>query len=303
MNKLTLAILWVALQGFTIVPASAGDTLSIKERYDRFESILDAHSETLSDRETWSEIASAYDRLFADYQNKRSLDSISDSDLSLMYRAAIIAESYARRANYRAHMALDLEELQARGIATRFDYQQAFAALVAAREFSEARKLRSQHMDVGLEPVPVYEEAPGIEDGIPTVLLVRSEDEGLLRRPVEMEGGRVVVVAHPLCHFSRNAAAAIRADPELGAAFENAVWLAPPDRHLYIDVFQQWNREHPDQDMAIAFEHDEWPMIDYWGTPTFYFLEDGKVSARVTGWPPDGHVEELKAGLEKIGLR
>ena len=43
-------------------------------------------------------------------------------------------------------------------------------------------------------------------------------------------------------------------------------------------------------------------MIDYWGTPTFYFLQNGVVRAKVTGWPKEGRRAELLAALRQVGL-
>jgi hypothetical protein len=43
-------------------------------------------------------------------------------------------------------------------------------------------------------------------------------------------------------------------------------------------------------------------VIDSWGTPTFYVLKDGAVTAKVDGWPKAGRRRELLAALHKVGL-
>ena len=59
---------------------------------------------------------------------------------------------------------------------------------------------------------------------------------------------------------------------------------------------------HPGQEMAVTFKREECQMVDSWDTPTFHFLENGVVRAKVQGWPKKGHRSELLAGLQKIGL-
>jgi hypothetical protein len=61
--------------------------------------------------------------------------------------------------------------------------------------------------------------------------------------------------------------------------------------------FQRWNHEHPAMQHTIAYRNDEWPMIDWWGTPTFYFIKDGAVIAKFVGWPKEGRRAELLTAL------
>ena len=112
----------------------------------------------------------------------------------------------------------------------------------------------------------------------------------------------MVVISHPLCHFSRNAMAAIEADPALSKAMARSLWLAPVDRKLNLEVIRQWNGEHPEHPMVIAFDRAEWPDFDSWSTPMFYFLRDGKLVSVVEGWPSEGNKEALLKAAEQIGL-
>jgi hypothetical protein len=125
-----------------------------------------------------------------------------------------------------------------------------------------------------------------------------------LRRNVDLQRpAQVVIVSHPLCHFSQAAVQDIQADPVLDKVFrEHAKWLVPQDAHLYFDIMQRWNREHPGREVTMTVRREEWPMIDSWSTPTFYFLENGVVSAKVEGWPKGGRRPELLAALRQVGL-
>jgi hypothetical protein len=43
-------------------------------------------------------------------------------------------------------------------------------------------------------------------------------------------------------------------------------------------------------------------MFNNWATPTFYFFKDGNLVREVSGWPPEGNEEALKAALREVGL-
>jgi len=71
---------------------------------------------------------------------------------------------------------------------------------------------------------------------------------------------------------------------------------------LYLPVLQRWNREHRDYPVALVVRQTEWTFVDYWNTPTFYFLKDGVVVEKVVGWPKAGHRDELLSASRKAGL-
>jgi hypothetical protein len=182
-------------------------------------------------------------------------------------------------------------------------YLQMYEAFIGARMFTEARALTKQHQMPVFEVLPELHEAADLVPGHPTEWVVDPNARVLLRRNVDLQPAQVVVVSHPQCHFSQNAVRDIQADPVLRETFlEHAKWLAPQSNRLDFDVIQRWNREHPSQEITIAFRRDEWPMIDSWATPTFYFLKNGVVSAKVEGWPKEGSRSELLAALRQVGL-
>lgn len=43
-------------------------------------------------------------------------------------------------------------------------------------------------------------------------------------------------------------------------------------------------------------------MLDRWETPTFYFFRQGKVVAKVVGWPGRGRKPEVRSALKLVGL-
>jgi hypothetical protein len=230
------------------------------------------------------------------------LDNVSNRDLSLLFDGASTEAFYMHDAATIREAATLLDIMQRRGSATDEHYREMHETFMGARMFDEARALEHQH------PVPDLEVAPDLRSaelvpGQPTELVVDQAARVLLRESVDLQPAQVVVVSHPRCHFSANAMRYIDADPALSAAFQHARWLAPQHNNLELDALQQWNRQHPQMRHAITYRSDEWPMIDSWGTPTFYFIKDGAVRAKVEGWDGDKTRAELLAGLRQIGMQ
>jgi len=110
-------------------------------------------------------------------------------------------------------------------------------------------------------------------------------------------------VTHPACHFSQEAFRAIEGDAGLLALFaDHAQLIAPSARRFEVALFQQWNREHPGLPMRLAYDRSQWPQLEAWSTPTFYFFRDGRLQAVVDGWPKGGRKDDLLAAARKIGL-
>ena len=142
--------------------------------------------------------------------------------------------------------------------------------------------------------------------GSPAFLQARDASHRVFDRvPVDVtKGARVIVVGHPYCHFTRNAVAAIDEQPKLSEAIGKvAMFIMPPRRTLDSTEAEDWNKAHPREAMHLVERKTDWPMVDSWDTPTFYFLRDGRVVTKVTGWPRGGHMSELLAGLASIGVK
>jgi hypothetical protein len=249
-------------------------------------------------------IGKLYAESFAGAFGEEALEHNSADDLRYLFRSAYLANFYTADPNVVHDMALAFAEMQRRDITKKFDYQQMYAALIGARMLTEAGGFFAHYHGMDLDALPTFREASGIKAGEPTEWIVNPVAPELLRQPFAIDASaQVLVVGHPLCHFSQNAVRDIFADPQLGAVFaEHAHWLAPPDQHLKVELFQQWNHDHPNAAMTIAYKQSEWPLLDYWGTPTFYFFRDGSLITKVVGWPAEGRRDELRDALQQIGL-
>ena len=240
-----------------------------------------------------------YRTRFASYQAPEKLADTSDGDLIALMRAAQTAAYYSHDDAILDDAMVDLSLIEKRGKASAADFGETYRLLIGNRRFDEAQKFLDKH--------PALHETPP-----PTLLDLRPDWRGasemrigdrktLVWMPVDLEKvPRILVIGHPLCHFTQNAARAIEADPKLKALFaQQSKWLAPQDGTTDFDLFRQWNAQHPGEQMTIAYRAADFPQIDNWATPTFYFIDRGRVVSRVTGWPKGGRRDELLAAYRK----
>ena len=276
---------------------------SIEKRFDSFYQ-FEVKSPSLPYKEKAVLISQKYDELFAPRHDIRSFKEVRDVELDMLFRAAYLTAFYTFDAKHVMDMKRVLVELEKRGIASDRHRLDMYQSLVAARMLTEARAFSQKFPTPTMENLPALREEAGIRRSEPTEWALIADASELLRQPVHLDQAvQILIVSHPLCHFSQNAVRDIYSDPLLRAVFIGRTkWLAPQSGTLDIKVFQQWNREHPEAQMTFAYKQDEWPMIDYWGTPSFYFFKNGKVAAKVVGWPKGGQRAELLAALRQVGL-
>lgn len=77
---------------------------------------------------------------------------------------------------------------------------------------------------------------------------------------------------------------------------------SPPDESTPFLTVAQWNRVHPNEQMQFAYRREDWPMVDRWETPVFYFFKDGRVVGKVNGWPATGRKAEIRRSMTLAGL-
>jgi hypothetical protein len=192
---------------------------------------------------------------------------------------------------------IDLGELERRGVAAPAWVKKVHAALVRRRDFDAANAFRARHPAAKLTAMPPVGEERDDGHG-PSVLALSEDGSTLIHRTVALDPvAQVVVVAG--CHFSQDAAHAIENDPLLRAAFSRHVlWIMPADWNPADPALVRWNRAHPIAAMSTVYREREWPMIDTWAMPTFYFLRNGQVQSKVVGWQPSA----ILSGFRELGL-
>lgn len=228
--------------------------------------------------------------------------SLTDGDLELLHDAASLTAFYGDEPRY-ARLQLGLfEELAARGLATREDPGHAYAALLKARLFDDARQFAQAHPAEQIRPLPTLIGEPRAGDGVRMVWTPASDSRALRLEPVALgDGIRIVAIVGPSCGFSQNAMRAIRTDPQLRGAFDSRVtWLSRPAGEEDFDMVLEWNREHPTQPMVMAYAKQDWPTFRGWSTPRFHFFRDGQWVAHIMGWEGEKTRKQVLAMLEKL---
>lgn len=227
-----------------------------------------------------------------------SAAELTDAELISLFSATELTAFYTADPQHAAVLMAVFAELEKRGIATHTQTKNAYETLVQSQLFSQALLLRANH--------PWLEELPRLQ-------LTAAKGPsywhdlgpgGLRLDGLDISSGsKIVVVAHPDCHFSQNAFLAIERDDALESVFQShAMLLAPPPRVFELAKIRQWNTTHPSLPMSLAFSKAQWPITMSWETPTFYFYRNGKLMAKVQGWPADGRKQELLAAARAIGL-
>ncbi len=263
--------------------------------------------DTFADPQSDAKILARFDAEFISLYTDAQFTIASDEDLLALFHAAYLANFYSGSARL-AQQVKAFEELKKR----KYDFHtttltEMYYMFVKARHWNDARSFRanySEQLGDSVEAIPEIIDVLGKDHAGPTVWMVDPKRTALTRKAIDVsKGPQIIVVSHPLCHFSAKAATAIKSDKELTAVFRNrAIWLTPADPRLNYAVFQKWNQDNPDYIEVMAHRQADWQMIEDWATPDFYFLKDGKLIARVNGWPPEGRRKELLEAARQLDL-
>lgn len=238
---------------------------------------------SLPDQQRFARVGKRYDHLFGRYQNVKALRQVSRSDLRLLKRAAETAVFYVPSSTHITQLQMDLAQMQKRGMTDDRDFTKLYRALVATRQLEDAAKLAQQHPGMDVHPLPTLRKSVVLPPNQPTALTLSANGQTMTRQAFDMSTPlRIVVVAS--CHFSQDAARAIKGDPKLRALFaEHAIWLASQSDSFPVAL--QWNHEFPEQPIHIAWQDSEWSMLKSWAMPTFYVFRHGKLVKQWSGWP------------------
>ncbi|MFL8004324.1 hypothetical protein [Xanthomonas vasicola] len=214
------------------------------------------------------------------------------------FDAAVTTAFYSKDQAISLEAASLYDFLDERHVATERDLHDVVGVLVKSRQFKIAKDFSKLH---GIEPAtpPVLDgrgaatNAPAIIRHVGNSLIIESVDQGML------DFG-IVIVASPLCHFTRTASDAIVRDTGLSGDLKDGLWLVPPESGLHLEEIDEWNSTHAKQKMAMVYDWLAWSRITDWSTPGFYFFRDKKIVAEIHGWPIDGSKkEELIAAVKK----
>jgi hypothetical protein len=273
-----------------------------EKRFNGFVTYLDSiHHMPLHKR--YRAMDREYEKLFSSVQKSDRLAKLSSVDLRLLLRAATRA-SHGSKAKHIPDARMDLDEMEQRHFASRYDYQAMYLALVQTGRFAAAHKFYQAHLDVGLTPFPSYrDKAQNTGKNTPTVLVVSTAKRELIRRPVNLDKpAQVLILTDPNCHFCVQFEQALQSRPNMRAVLaQHTTWVTPPGSELEFDTLQQWNKAHPRLRLNIMYSLQGWPMVKVLALPQFFFLRHGQVVKHHIGWWKNGF-SALESGLTAIGL-
>lgn len=283
----------------TSPPISAGD--SIAERYKKFASeekkiVSAAHPA----QQMVSQISKAYATVKADLDYKL-MKKYSTADLLLLFRTADEASFYTSSIEHALDMLTIARELLHRGELGSEHQSKTYFSLVAARQYSQARQWR---LETNSSLSENENELIGSNPPLSTTGYLSLEKGVMNYRPFSFpRGGFMLVVAHPQCHFSLYAIAAIIKNTQLSKALKGrSIWATPQQREEKLDAFYSWNLSFENFPIVQIYSNSAWPTIDNWETPTFYFYFDGVLQRKLVGWPREGREVELHQALVSVGI-
>jgi hypothetical protein len=275
----------------------------VEAAFDTFDQFQDSIvRKDLSTRLTGSTIHERYRALLSPYQTSAALAKLGPDDVTLLFRAAGADFLYSVSDASLDDMQLDLAELHRRGFARKDHDEKVYAALIESRSFDKARAFYKLHRLASVETVP--DVLDNVTHKGPTTLLVSAGGKKLARKSVDLRRGHlIVVVSSPLCHFCQRAIRSIESDEFLRPLIQDhALWIVPPDQSTPFATVAEWNRLHPHEQMEYVYRREEWPLVERWETPVFYFLKDGRVAGKVRGWPAAGRKAEIRRSLRLAGI-
>jgi hypothetical protein len=220
-------------------------------------------------------------------------------ELHTLFAAALGPAMYVSEPAYFEQLERCYQLLEKQHATRRSEHMDMYKAMILYRRFDEAQAFADAHADLQLRRMPSVIDHVGLSK--PSVFEIDpSNGMSLRRRPFKSKQGfQLIVVASPGCHFSQAAATDISKNAELVRDMHGAVWLGAPDELLHFDAVAEWNQAHPATPMVVANSALEFSELDLSTYPTFYFLENGKVVDKISGWESAAQAEVLKHRLER----
>jgi transcription termination factor NusB len=118
---------------------------------------------------------------------------------------------------------------------------------------------------------------------------------------IDLSSGNVlVVVGSTLCSPSKRFTSWFDENVDgLKNTDFSVVWLTRQFEESRFNNVDSFNKKHKHVEFSFIRTKDDWPFVSYWGTPTMYFLTDGKLKAQIVGWPTEGRENEMYQKINK----
>jgi hypothetical protein len=255
-----------------------------------------------TDAEKSAAVLAAFEKRFRDAVSASALQRCSVQDLAALFEANAETVFVTREPRFAMNMGAILQELRSRNKSTAQQFETLYRSLIRARELERAKSLVVDGLVKPDSALPNFVQVSSIVSDKPYEWTISKTGRVAELREVDLSRDwMVVVVSHPNCHFSRRATEDIYADSGLRASLNGHIkWVAPQDGGFDFDVFQAWNSKYPGAEMSVVHRSKDWRLPYFAETPTFYFLSNGKVVTSFRGWPKEGNMKALVAGLDRV---
>lgn len=296
--------LFAAIFGLSAADGMAAPQTTVSARYaDMDRAHRDFSRTDLSTTAFNREVGGWYRTFLGAAAGAPDAGALSDQDLATTYKAAELASFYTLDPGHARDLAAVTAELSRRGKLQASQVDVAYQTLLAARLFDQANSWRDRYRLAQSSAGMNVADPLGSQYTGPSLLAFGAAERALVRKPFPLKGKQIIAVTHPLCHFSANALNAVFADEQLRERLRGTMTLLVPQRReSAMQPFHEWNARHSATPFNIAYRIGDWPAIETWNTPIFYFMHDGVVVDKVDGWPKDGsRMAELRAALARIG--
>lgn len=232
-----------------------------------------------------------------------SLKGMSEADLRALFLAGYITVYHTGRAEHLDDLYFIRGILLAKHEDVRVETDYLYKSLIKLRRFDEAFRVAGSSK-ITHEPIPTVNWAPTSKGAVP--MMVPSSDGGSLN--VESFKLRsdytVIVVSHPLCHFSRNASHDVTADRKMAGLLNNHVlWIEPPGPTLAMKETLKWRGELSGQPVALMYSQSDWPLFPSFDTPTFYVFRGNTLIGTKEGWVGSPDIDQLKTLVMRAAAR
>lgn len=229
---------------------------------------------------------------------------LADDELRDYFDASRTVAFYAHDRRSIESMRAALDALTRRGIDSDAQRQDLLDMYVTARLVPEAVAFAREPGNARLVPLPVF----AADDGAarpPTLWRLSSDGTTVERESFTVgDAPRVLVVSSPWCHFTEDATVAIAADAELSSLMKrHSTWIMPQQSIPDFADIAKWDRDYPGWPMQIMYDQADWPIFPTPATPVFYFIDHGKVTETITGWPSDAQKDALRTAFAKAGMQ
>jgi len=279
-------------------PASAGGgSLASGSRYILALEEKHENSPNRSASRHRAEVLSAYERRLAKDLTPDGAAKLNDDELKTLFDAAHAAAFYSEADSPVRGLETVSAELERRGRSTAEQRRKLYEGYAVTRRFNDARRVRLEHPDDGIAPLPeVLESAAALAAVSRRAYEVSKDGKTLTLTVVPWGAGpQIVMLTSPFCASSKNASADIDSAPQLKAVFAaHALRLQAPKLALSAAELQEGS--------LVAYKRTDWPGLDLGVTPIFYFYKDGKLRHEVVGWPSVKRKADILTGLARIGL-